>query len=274
MRQILRILAGLTLAAGLSLTPAGGVIQAASPAAGAHQGAHVAAGKPARGATQVVVADGKTHISFAADDLASVLGVSAATLQQDLQAGQTLLQIAGSKYASANALATALLAPIKMKLDHAVAGGGFTADQAAQMYAAMLSDTETLVVTPHPQLTAPDADKVKVAIDKGQSGVAFNLKATFFSAVAASCHTTVDALSAALQSGAQSVLAACQATNPNATVDSLSAAISSAVRTQLDAAVRAGTITAAQETQLLAKLSGINAWLTTPVDAGKSTTKS
>lgn len=138
----------------------------------------------------------------------------------------------------------------------------------------MLSDAETLVVTPYPQLTAPDSGEMKRAIAPGQNDVAFNLKATFFSAVAASCHTTVDALSAALQSGAQIILAICQATNPSATVDSLSAAITSAVRTQLDAAVRAGTITAAEESQLLAKLSGIDTWLTTPIGAGKDTAKS
>jgi hypothetical protein len=94
----------------------------------------------------------QAEIRFNLDDVATVLGVTPAVLQQDLQAGQTLLQIAGSKYSSAQDLATALLVNLKTKLDHVVAAGNLTAGQENQIYQAALTSTETLVTTPHPDL--------------------------------------------------------------------------------------------------------------------------
>jgi hypothetical protein len=93
-----------------------------------------------------------------------------------------------------------------------------------------------------------------------------NIKFTMISAVATSCNTTTDALFATAQAGGKSILAACQATNPNATVDSLSTAITTAVKAQLDTAVSSGKITASQESDMLSGIqSNLSTWLTTPL---------
>src|SRR5260370_25597491 len=63
------------------------------------------------------------------DYIASVEGVTPAVLKHDLKQGETLLQIAGSKYASADDLATALLARLKTRLDTAVKNQRLTAGQ-------------------------------------------------------------------------------------------------------------------------------------------------
>jgi hypothetical protein len=207
----------------------------------------------------------RMQVNFDLDQIASVLGVSTTTLQQDLQAGQTLLQIAGSKYSSAQALATALLANLKSKLDVAVTSGKLSAAQESQQYAALLSDTETLVTTPHPKLAAAgDA-----------AGSLANVKAILISTLVTSCNTTQDALEAALQAGGKSLLAVCQVTNANATVASLSTAIVSAVQAQLAAAVSSGKITASQESSVLGELQAqLPSLLTTPVNVASAGSKS
>src|SRR5260370_34298532 len=128
MRHRCRLLPGLVLAGGLALVPAAGTLHAA-PATG-------------KGAAAEVRENGQPRVFFPPDYIASVEGVSTTVLQQDLQAGQTLLQIAGSKYSSASDLATALVAPFKMKLDRVVAAGKLTADQESQQYAALLNSAE------------------------------------------------------------------------------------------------------------------------------------
>jgi predicted small secreted protein len=208
----------------------------------------------------VKIVDGKDGPLFDLDQVASVLGVSTTTLQQDLAAGQTLLQIAGSKFSSAQALATALLANVKTKLDDAAAAGKLTAAQESQQYAALLSQAETLVTTPHPRLLpAPGSDAV---------GSLANVKEILISTVATSCNTTTDALGAAVQAGGKSILQICQVTNPSATVTSLSVAIIGAAKSQLDAAVASGKITPSQESTVLAELrANLARWLTTPISA-------
>jgi hypothetical protein len=215
----------------------------------------------------VKVADGKRGALFALDQVASVLGVSTTTLQQDLAAGQTLLQIAGSKYGSAQALATALLAPIKSKLDRAVADGKLTPAQESLQYTPLLNQAEILVVTPHPRLASPEAGTA----GGDALGSPASVKALLIPIVATSCNTTPDALGAAVQAGGKSVLQICQATNPAATLDSLSTAITNAARSRLDAAVAAGAITTSQESKVLAALqANLPTWLTKPIpqDAG------
>jgi CheY-like chemotaxis protein len=183
------------------------------------------------------------------DAVAGVEGVSSAALQQDLQAGQTLLQVAGAKYSSAADLATALLVNLKHKLDVAASNDRASAAAFGAQYAAILSATETLVTTSNPTIVT---EPVKSNAGK-QPGAQVNIKLVLINAVAATCNTTVDALQAARGSGI-SILAACQTTNPSATVKSLSAAILSAVKAQIDAQETAGQITAAEGTQVLANL--------------------
>jgi hypothetical protein len=91
-----------------------------------------------------------------------------------------------------------------------------------------------------------------------------SLKATVMNTIVASCNTTVDAFQSALQGTDKTPLAVCQATNPNATVASISAAVTAAIKPQLDAAVAAGQMTAADESQWLGSLQKLSAWLTTP----------
>lgn len=101
-------------------------------------------GMPALG--QIVLPD-PTYV-------ASVVGVTPTVLQRDLAAGKTVLQIAGGKYASANDLATALLANLKMKLDFGVSHGGLTRAQATAIYNQMHTAYARLVVTPHPPMAS------------------------------------------------------------------------------------------------------------------------
>jgi hypothetical protein len=258
-----RILAGLVVAASLSLPPCGAMSYAAS---GTHK---VVANDSTRSGFLLQTADGKNNIFLPLDVVAGVEGVSSATLQQDLQAGQTLLQVAGTKYSSAADLATALLANLKRKLDMAATSGKFSASDAAAQYTAILNATETLVTTRNPKIVT---EQGKIGAGK-QPGMQVNLKLDLINAVAASCNTTTDALQTLLSAGSTTILAACKTTNPSATVDSLSAAVLTAVKSQIDAQVAAGQVTAAEETQMLAKLqAGLPSMLTTPVNQGGDST--
>jgi hypothetical protein len=265
MRYIPRILAGLVVATSLSWLSGGGMSDAAS------SNHTVVASDSARSGFLLQTVDGNIFLPL--DAVAGVEGVSSATLQQDLQAGQTLLQVAGPKYSSAADLATALLANLKHKLDMAMAAssGKFPAAEAAAQYAAFLSATETLVTTQNPKIVT---EQGKSGAGK-QPGAQVNLKLDLINAVAASCNTTTGALQTLLNAGSTTILAACQTTNPSATVASLSAAILSAIRAQIAAQEASGQITAAEGTQLLAKLqAGLPSLLTTvPQQRGDSSAK-
>jgi hypothetical protein len=77
----------------------------------------------------------------------------------------------------------------------------------------------------------------------------------FGSAFAAACKTTQEGFKAAMSSAPdQSMLAACRRTNPTITADQLGAALLASAKQQLDAAVEAGTITAAQESDQLTRM--------------------
>jgi hypothetical protein len=273
MQRMSRVLLGIGLVAALAIGPASGVTLAASAAGSGKHGAKavVRDNNPTARTHAEITADGHAYVYFTPDYLAPKLGVTTAVLQQDLQAGETLLQIAGSAYASAHDLAVALVAPFKIKFDHAAASGGLDAAKASQMYNSLLAAVESEVVTPHLQLASPESDRPKDGASSPSDragdragGLFASLKATVMTTVASSCNTTVDAFQTALQAGSQTPLAVCQATNPNATVASISAAVSAVVKPQLDAAVAAGQITAADESQWLGNLQALSAWLTTP----------
>ena len=300
MRQRLRVLLGLVLTGGLSIAPLYSIstthaASVANHAARSSVGARVSA--PAKSTrvlsrpllkvvgsdnggihTHADVANGQVQVYFAPEDLAGRLGISTATLQQDLQSGETLLQIAGSSYSTAGDLASALIAPFRAKMDHGVAAGVFSADQANQQYAAMLSSVETLVITPHPQLaSATDGANEAIA---GKTAAPGDLqpptelgaaKAAAFNAIAASCNTTASAFGAALQAGDRTPMVICQSTNPGATVDSVSAAITTALTNQLNADVSAGKTTAAEANSILTAIQGhTSVWLTTAPNMRKS----
>ncbi len=184
-----------------------------------------------------------SHAGATLAEIAAVEGVTPQVLQQDLNQGETLWQIAGSKYANANALAIALLAPQKARLDAAVTAGRTTASQEAARYNALLSKMETLVVTPHPKLAAAGS----MGGFRGRS-MGWSTK-QMVQLVAGTCNTTPTALTSLLQAGGTSVLAACQKTNASATQAQLTAVIFAPLQTKLNAAVAAGKITQAQALQ-------------------------
>ena len=184
-----------------------------------------------------------SHAGAALAKIAAVEGVTPQVLQQDLNQGETLLQIAGTKYADANALAIALLAPQKVRLDAAVTAGRTTASQEAARYDALLSKMETLVVTPHPVLAA----KSSIGTFRGRS-MGWSTKQVV-PLIAGICNTTPTALTTLLRAGGTSVLAACQKTNASATQVQLTALIFAPLKVKLDAAVTAGKITQAQALQ-------------------------
>jgi hypothetical protein len=170
--------AGVVFTAGMILLPAAGAVHAG----------HGQSGASAKTGGPKAAPAGSPTTPFTADYIASVEGVSTATLNQDLQAGETLLQIAGSKYGSAADLAIALMAPVKQKLDLAAASGKVSTKDLNAQYAALLQATEALVVTPHPVLAVEDG-RGKTAAEKQNSpaGTAMaNAKSTIMSAAAAS----------------------------------------------------------------------------------------
>jgi len=189
--------------------------------------------------------------------IASVEGVSPTVLRQDLKAGETLLQIAGSKYASADDLATALLARFKTKIRTAVAAGRVSAGQAQTTYNRMHARVAQLVVTPHP----------KLGTLKGGKAV-HGLRRTLLQTFASTCNTTSTALKAAVQAGGQTPLAICQATNSAITQDALVSALMSGIKSTLDAAATSHPRLAQHESQILGRIQNrLNTWVTTPIPA-------
>ncbi|HEX6510613.1 MAG TPA: hypothetical protein VF221_23540 [Chloroflexota bacterium] len=204
--------------------------------------------------------------------VASVVGVTPAVLQQDLQAGKTLLQIAGSKYASADDLATALLAPVKTALDKAAGANKLSPTQENTVYTRLHARVATLVVTPHPALGAlmgvgHGAKGTKPSTTSG-SHLLGGIRGGLLTTLVTTCKTTPAALQVAVHAGGKSPLAICQATNPSVTQASLVAALSGAIKTKLDKAVAAKQLTATQESSTLSGLqSYLNTWVTTPITA-------
>jgi hypothetical protein len=175
--------------------------------------------------------------------IATVEGVTVQVLQQDLNQGETLLHIAGSKYSTASDLATALLAPQKTRLGSEVTAGRITASQETVRYNALLGKMTTLVVTPHPMLAVRHAMGTFAGHTMG-----WNTKQVV-SLIAGTCNTTPTALTSLLQAGGTSVLAACQKTNSSVTQAALTTVIFAPLQIKLNAAVSAGTITATQAQQ-------------------------
>jgi hypothetical protein len=200
--------------------------------------------------------------------IASVEGVTPAVLKQDLKQGKTLLQIAGSKYASADALATALLAPLKTRLDTAVKNHRLTASQETTLYARLHTRVAKLVVTPHP------LRQLRSALKGGAAGGRLgHLKSKLFQTMATACGTTPAALRTAFQAGGKTPLAICQATKATVTQSSLVSALMSAIKTRIEARAKALglSLSQAQEQQILAGIqTGLNVWVTTPIPAGGS----
>jgi hypothetical protein len=255
MRSIPRTIAGLVVA-GCLLLPATQITHAAPSVPSAQQGTW----------------------SGRLNAIAAVEGVTPRVLQQDLQAGQTLLQIAVAAHSahasSAQALAAALLAPAKSRLDQAVAAGRVTQAQETQRYSAMLSRVTILVTTPHPRLFGGLGNHGGLQGNVGASGQGLHshgmlTRGPLLSTLATTCQTTAAALTAAIHTGGKSILAICQATNSSVQQATLVNALLTSYKARLDTGVTAGRISASQESQLLTAMkTRFETLVSTPLPAG------
>jgi hypothetical protein len=191
--------------------------------------------------------------------VASVEGVTPAVLRQDLKEGKTLLQIAGSKYGSANDLATALLRPVKARLDRAVSNGRLTASQESTIYARLHARVATLVVTPMPKLRA-------LFGGSRAPGRIYRAHSALLQTMASACKTSPAALVKALEAGGKTPLAICQSTNPAITQQSLVSVIMSSFQTKLAAMAGRMGLTPQQQNQILSHIQmHVTRWVTTPI---------
>lgn len=240
MNRSWKVLAGLVIVAGLV---SGAVVASSALAASGHQ-------------TKPASQKGNDLVSY----VASVEGVTPAALKQRLEAGETLFQIAGSKYASPNDLATALLARFKTRLDSAVSKGTVPATAATIVYNRLHQRVAKLVVTPHPRLST---------LLGGSKAPAREVVTGVVSAFTSTCHTTTAALRSAFVAGGKTPLAICQATNPGVTRDQLVNALMQPIKSRLQSAAASSPVAAAIQSQLLARIqSGLSTWVVTPLPAG------
>lgn len=82
---------------------------------------------------------------WAGDNVAKVLGMTEEQILAELRAGKSLVQIAEAKGVSKDALAEAILADHKVKLDAAVAAGRLTKEQANAMAERMQAQVKAML---------------------------------------------------------------------------------------------------------------------------------
>jgi hypothetical protein len=187
----------------------------------------------------------KAHVRASATNHGSVVAAAVAYLQldkatiaADLRAGQSLAQIATAQGKTADGLVAALLAPAKLRLDAAVAAGNLTSDQETA-FLARLQTAVTAIVnhasTPRAAHTRPVRVPTGAILQPVLSYLQLDLKA----------------LVTQLRSGKTLAdVAVAQGKTAAGLVD----AVVASVKTQLDARVTAGKLTAAQETTFLSTL--------------------
>jgi hypothetical protein len=164
--------------------------------------------------------------------IADYLGLTEDELRAQLESGKTLAQITSAQGKSVSGLENVIYANAKTHLDQAVANGKLTADQEQAMLAELKSHLDDLVNSTGPHMTV-----------KGGG--------PFGEAAAAYLGLTPAELRAQLESGKTLAQVAAE---QGKSVDGLKAAILAGAKTDLDAAVAAGKITAAQEQKMLADL--------------------
>lgn len=170
------------------------------------------------------------------------LGLDKATIVADLKAGQSLAQIAVAQKKTADGLVAALLAPVKLRLDAAVAANHLTAAQETNVLTRLQTAVTAIVnmtlpakpVTPTKPMTPPIRVNPDSIITAGLAYLGVDLKTLFTQ----------------LQSG--KTLAAVANATPGKSASGLVDAVVAATKTKLDALVAAGKLTAAQETSFLA----------------------
>jgi hypothetical protein len=163
--------------------------------------------------------------------IAAYLGLTEDELRAQLESGKTLAQIASAQGKSVSGLEDVIYADMKTHLDQAVADGKLTAAQEQAMLADLRSHIDDMVNDSGPQVTV-----------KGVGGGPFG------DAAATYLGLTPDELRAQIDSGKT---LAQVAADQGKSVDGLKAAIIAGAKTELDRAVAAGKITAAQEQKML-----------------------
>jgi hypothetical protein len=201
----------------------------------------VAAAKPHHHHHQSV-AQLKAHVRASATHHGSVVAAAVAYLQldratiaADLEAGQSLAQIATAQGKTADGLVAALLAPAKLRLDAAVAAGRLTSDQET----AFLAKLQTAVTAIVNHASTPHVVPVRVSTASILKP-ALNYLGLYFRALVTQLRSGKTLAQVAVAQGK--------------TAAGLVDAVVASVKAQLDARVTAGKLTAAQETTFLATL--------------------
>lgn len=187
----------------------------------------------------------KAHVRASATGHGSVISAAVAYLQldkativADLKAGQSLAQIATAQGKTADGLVAAVLAPAKLRLDAAVAAGRLTSDQETA-FLTKLQTALTTIVNRVPKARVAHVHPVRVAMAAILKPALTYLQLDFRGLVTQ------------LRSGKTLAdVAVAQGKTAAGLVD----AVVASVKTQLDARVTAGKLTAAQETTFLATL--------------------
>jgi hypothetical protein len=180
------------------------------------------------------------------DAAATYLGVSTATLQADLQKGQSLADVANAQNKSTDGLKTALTNAMQTKLDAAVKSGAITQAQETDILNEFTSHVTDMIngapleVGPAFGFGFHRAGPLGAGIDD------------VFSAAASYLGVSTDTLKADLGKG-QSLADVAKAQGKSTA--GLKTAITDEAQTKLDAAVKNGDITKAQETEILSELS-------------------
>jgi AraC-like DNA-binding protein len=220
------------------------VVAGAALAIGAGAGGALAAGGGGGGPeTATAATNGEPGIAIAVDRagpggppaaIADYLGLTADELRAQLEGGKTLAQVASARGKSISGLEGVIYADAKSNLDQAVANGKLSANKEQAMLAELKSRVDEIANSSGPRVVA-----------KGVSGGPFG------DAVASYLGLTPAELRAQVGDG---TTLAQVAADQGKSVNGLKGAIVAGAETDLDAAVAAGKITAAQEQKMLADL--------------------
>jgi hypothetical protein len=212
-------------AAGATLTIAAG----AGGALAAGVGGGTGPDGPPVGGIGIVTAAGGEPVA-----IADYLGLTEPELRAQVEAGKSLAQIAAAQGKSVAGLEDVMLADAKSHLDEAVANGNLNAAQEETMLADLKSHL----------------DEIVNATGKGR-GVRIAIGPPFGTAAATYLGLAPDELRTQLENGKTlAQIAAAQGKS----LDGLKAAILAGANDQLDQAVAAGKVTAAQEQTMLDRL--------------------
>ena len=186
---------------------------------------------------------------------ASFLGVSLSTLESDLNGGKTLAQEATAKGKTAADLINAIVASEKTVLDAEVSAGWLTSTQESNLIS-RLTNAITDLVNNGPAVPPSGG---------GRQGL-LQTASTYLG-------ISVGDLQTALRSG-KSLADEVTAAGNGKTVDGLVQALLAPAKTELDGQVTAGTITQAQETGILNRLTTRLSDLVNNTHSNASTTQS